>query len=302
MITKLNDLLEGARNSSVRIAVAQADDDTVLSTIKGIEGITGTDNFILIGDRDKIRARAERHQLSLSPGQIVQETGEAQTAHKAVAMVRAGEADLPMKGLMQTSAFMRALLNKETGLRGGGLISENSVYEKEWGEPGLQIATCCAVNIAPDLDQKRQIIENAVWLARKLGQPKPRVAAVCALEQVNPEMPETLDAAILSKMADRGQIKNCLIDGPFALDNAVSIESAAHKSLSGPVAGQADILLMANILMGNIYHKTLTYLARKRVPGVLLGARVPVLINSRSDFPEDRVLSIALAIHLMKTT
>ncbi len=300
MITKLDDLLKEAQGASVRIAVAQADDDTVLSTIKGMEKIIGVDSFILVGVKDKILPRAERHQLALSPAQIVEETDEAATARRAVAMVRAGEADIPMKGLMQTGTFMKALLNKEEGLRGSRLISENSVFEKEWGQPGLQIASCCAVNIAPDLNQKKQIIENSVELARKLGVEKPKVAVICALEQVNPDMPETLEAAILSKMADRGQIKNCLIDGPFALDNAVSPESAEHKGLSGPVAGQADILLMSNILMGNVFHKSLTYFARKRVPGVLLGAKVPVLINSRSDFPEDRVLSIALAIRLRK--
>ncbi len=300
MITRLEELLKGAKNAKIRIAVAQADDDTVLSTILGVKDISGTDSFILIGDKDRIKARAEAMGLSFAPEQFVNETDEAEMARRAVAMVHSGEAHLPMKGLMQTSTFMRAILNKETGLRDRGVISEISLFEKEWGDPGLQIASCCAINLAPDLNQKRQIIENAVWLARKLGIATPRVALICALEQINPDMPETLEAAALAKMGDRGQIKGAVIDGPFALDNAVSPEQAAHKGLTGPVAGRADILIMANILMGNIFHKSLTYFAKKRVPGIILGARVPILMNSRSDFPEDRVLSIALAMHLLQ--
>ena len=149
-------------------------------------------------------------------------------ASKAVALVRSGEADVLMKGLLQTATFLRPVLDKEKGLRTGQLISQASIFE--WSEKGkLLIVTDCAINITPDLKQKKGILQNAIYLAQALGVDKPNVAAVCALELVNPDMPETVDAAALAKMADRGEIENAVVDGPLAFDNAVSEEAAAHK-------------------------------------------------------------------------
>ncbi len=301
MLTKLSQLLESAEKNHKRIAVAQAADDEVLKAVKA----TGQDkklaSFTLIADREKLLPLLDRHGLDICRYSIIHMTDEAAMARRSVEMVRAGEADLPMKGHLHSGTYFKAVLDKDNGLRGPGVLSELSVFEKDWDREGLQIATCCAININPSLAEKVHIINNAVLLANALGIDLPKVAALSAMEQVNPNMPETLDAAALSKMADRGQIKGALVDGPFALDNVMSLEQARHKGLSGPVAGQADILLMSDVRMGNMFHKCLTYLARKRVAIAVLGATVPVIFNSRSDFPEDRILSIALALHLCGT-
>lgn len=165
---------------------------------------------------------------------------------------------------------------------------------------GLLLITDCAINIDPDLTAKKQIIENAVVLARGLGYQQPHVACIAALETVNPGMQDTLDAAVLSKMAQRGQIAGCIVDGPFALDNALSLESAKHKGLDSPMAGNADILLMSDIRMGNVLHKAITYIAKKPLATAIMGARQPVIMTSRSDSPQDKLLSLALGCLLCK--
>lgn len=298
MLTRLDQLFENVDKKPRHIVVAQAADIEVLKTVKAAEQEKKIATFTFIGDREKILPLADKCGLAITRERLVHICDEPAMARQAVAMVRAGEADMPMKGLMQTGAFLRAVLDKEQGLR-QGLLSELTVFERVWDGPGLQIATCCAININPTLQEKMQIIANAVKLAGTLGLDKPRVAVLCALEQVNPDMPETLDAAILSKMAERGQIEGAIIDGPFALDNAISPAQVRHKSVPGPVAGQADILLMSDIRMGNVFHKSLTYIARKRVGIAVLGAKIPLLMNSRSDFPEDKLISIALSLHIL---
>ncbi len=174
------------------------------------------------------------------------------------------------------------------------MLSEISIIEKPDRE-GLLLITDCAINIDPDLSAKKQIIENAVVLAQRIGYQQPHVACITSLETVNPSMQDTLDAAVLSKMAQRGQITGCIVDGPFALDNALSMESAKHKGLDSPIAGNADILLMSDIRMGNVLHKAITYIAKKPLATAIMGARQPVIMTSRSDSPQDKLLSLALA-------
>ncbi len=201
-----------------------------------------------------------------------------------------------MKGLLHTGQFLKAVLNKETGLNKGKLISQISVYDKINGE-GLQLLTDCAISIQPTLEEKKQIVENAVEFARKIGITTPRVAILSALETVNPAISDTIDAAVLSKMAERGQIKNAIVDGPFALDNAICIEAAKHKNISGKVAGNADILLVPNLQVGNVLTKALVFFARRKVAAAVIGAAAPIVMTSRTDTIDNKILSIALALY-----
>jgi phosphate butyryltransferase len=199
-----------------------------------------------------------------------------------------------MKGMVSTSLFLRGVLNKEWGLRKRPLLSHVALYETPSPER-LVLFTDVAMNIAPDLSQKVQILENAVDLAHRLGVERPRVAAIAAVETVSSDMPATIDAAILAKMADRGQIKGCVVDGPLALDNALSIEAARHKGITSPVAGAADILLLPDIEAGNVLYKLMGLLGRCPLAAILVGASAPVVLTSRADSDGTKFNSIALA-------
>ena len=199
-----------------------------------------------------------------------------------------------MKGLVDTATFLRSVLNKEVGLRTGKLMSHVSVFEIE-GIDRLILLTDAAFNTYPDLKQKVQIINNSVMVAKACGIENPKVAPVCAVEVVNPDMPATIDAALLSKMSDRGQIKGCIVDGPLALDNALSEEASHHKGVTGPVAGKADVLLLHDIDVANVMYKSLTYTAKTKNGGILVGTSAPVILTSRADSFETKVNSIALA-------
>jgi phosphate butyryltransferase len=212
----------------------------------------------------------------------------------AVRAVRSGQAQMLMKGLVATSMFLRGVLNKEWGLRKRALLSHVAVFEGR--EPNrLILLTDVAMNIAPDLGAKVQIIENAVEMAHRLGIARPRVAAIAAVETVTADMPATLEAAALAKMSDRGQIKGCVVDGPLALDNALSIEAARHKGIDSPAAGCADVLLMPDIEAGNVLYKALGLLSDRPLAAVILGAAAPVVLTSRADSDETKFNSIALA-------
>jgi len=177
------------------------------------------------------------------------------------------------------------------------LISQVSVFDKEYGE-GLQLLTDCAIAIKPSIDEKKLIIENSIELANKLGYQNPKVALLSALELVNPAIQDTVDAAILCKMSDRGQIKGGIIDGPFALDNAISPDAAKHKGMVGDVAGNADILVVPDLQVGNVLTKALTFYAHKDVAAAIMGAGAPIIMTSRSDFMKNKLLSIVLASYI----
>ncbi len=296
MVKSLDDLMERVKSGQRSIiAVAAAEDSYILEMARESSRL-GLADFILIGDKNKIMRLAKETGESQA-FEVLDEPDHAEAAGKAVGLVRAGEAAALMKGMLHTGTFFKAVLDKEAGLSRGRLITQVSVYDKVDGE-GLQLLTDCAMVIQPTLEQKVQIIENAVDLARRLGYPRPRVAVLAALETVNPDMQETLDAAILSKMAERGQIKDAVVDGPFALDNAVSREAARHKGIGGEVAGDADILLAPNLVVANVLTKSLTYFAKKPVAAAIMGASVPIISTSRAAPIGDKVLSIALARHL----
>ena len=276
-----------------KVAVAVAQDEPVLEAIKKVTQL-GIAKAILVGDKAEIQEIAKNIDLDLSNFEIMDVKDPKKATLEAVKLVSSGHADMLMKGLIDTATFLRSVLNKEVGLRTGKLMSHVAVFEIE-GWDRLFFLTDVAFNTYPELKDKVGIINNAVSVAHACGIECPKVAPVCAVEVVNPNMPATVDAAILSKMSDRGQIKGCVVDGPFALDNAISEEAAHHKGVTGPVAGKADVLLLPNIETGNVMYKTLTYFARSKNGGILVGTSAPVILTSRADSFEAKVNSIALA-------
>jgi phosphate butyryltransferase len=297
MLQCLADLREAVKGRPTRtIAVACAEDAEVIELVKQAMEL-GYAEFILVGDAPKIKDLLEEQDLNLRNFEIIDEKNHGRAAEIAVGLVVDKKANVVMKGELQTATFLKAVINKDKGLRTGNLMSEITLWDKEEGD-GVRMVTDCAMSISPTLDEKRQIIENAVDLALKIGYAKPRVAVLSAVEVVNPAIPDTLDAAILSKMADLGQIKNAIVDGPFALDNAISLSAARHKKISGEVAGQADILLVPNLQVGNALRKSLTYIANKTVAVAIMGVGAPVVMYSRSDSTETKLLSIALSAYI----
>ncbi len=296
MINSLDSLMDSVRNNEKKkIVIAAAEDIEILELVQDANKLNLAE-FILVGDRGKLEKLANEGNVELN-SEIVHEPEHKKAAEKAVEYVRNGKADAIMKGLLHTGTFLKAVLNKEKGLNTGRLISQVSVFDKEYGE-GLQLLTDCAIAIEPSIDDKKQIIENSIELAIKLGYENPKVALISALEVVNPAIKDTVDAAILSKMGDRGQIKGGIIDGPFALDNAISPEAAKHKGVKGQVAGNADILVAPNLQVGNVLTKALTYYAHKDVAAAVMGAAAPIIMTSRSDSMKNKLLSIVLASHI----
>ena len=275
------------------IAVAAAEDEPVLrAVVKAKE--EGLCDAILVGDEEKIRS-IMREQGFSSSFKIIHEENPKEAALIAASLVREKEADILMKGLVDSKSLLQAVLHKEKGLAMGNLISHVAVFEVA-GFDRLLFVTDAAMNIHPDLMEKKKILENAVEFIRTLGIPCPKVAVICAVEMVNSAMQATLDAAALSKMNDRGQIKHCVVDGPLALDNALSPEAAKHKNIQSPVAGEADLFLMPDIESGNVFYKALTYTTKSKTGGLLLGARAPVVMTSRADSFESKLHAITLAV------
>ena len=290
-----SELLSASGKKPPRIVVAAAREEAVLAALAETEQ-QGLAKPVLLGERNKIEEEAEKIGLKVGGWQLIEENNPAAAAVRAVELIRDGEADLVMKGLVSSAAFLWAVLRKDLGLNRGSLISHGALMEVP-GYHKLLIASDCALNIAPGLAEKETILRNAVDLAHSLGIALPKVAILAAVETVDTErMPCTVDAAILTQMQKRGQISGCIVDGPLALDNAVSTSSAGVKSIDSPVAGDADILLVPNIEAGNILYKSLTCLAGGKTAGLILGARTPVILTSRADSAETKTASIALAI------
>lgn len=294
MSRNFDDLLSKVKEiESKKVAVAVAQDEPVLEAVKSAKE-KGIADAILVGDKHEIKKIADKIGMDLSEYEVMHEKDIKKAALFAVQLVSSGKADMVMKGLVDTATFLRSVLNKEVGLRTGKLMSHVAVFEIE-GIERLIYLTDAAFNTYPDLKAKKQIIENSVAVAHACGLKMPKVAPVCAVEVVNPDMPATLDASLLSKMNDRGQIKGCIVDGPLALDNALSEEAAHHKGITGPVAGKADIIMLPNIETANVMYKCLTYTSRSKNGGLLVGTSAPVILTSRADSFETKVNSIALA-------
>jgi phosphate butyryltransferase len=291
MIEKLNDL------GDQTVAVAAAEDYEVIEAIS--EAVKrNLANFLLYGDKVRIEAllnEVNADLLSNSAIKVFHTNGIQHSVESAVKAVKLNEANVLMKGNVPTAILLKGVLNKENGLRTGNVLSHVAVFEVDGFEQFI-ILTDAAMNIAPDLEQKVQITNNAVEVARKLGVELPKVAPICAVEVVNPNMQATLDAAALTLMNRRGQIKDCLIDGPLALDNAISSLAAEHKGIHSEVAGRADILLVPSIEVGNALYKSLVYFAKAKVGAVIAGAKVPIVLTSRADTAESKLYSLAVAL------
>ncbi|PKK88917.1 MAG: phosphate butyryltransferase [Candidatus Wallbacteria bacterium HGW-Wallbacteria-1] len=287
------DLFRIARDIETQtVAVAQAADDDVLKALR-----EATDKNIvkpiLFGDRTAIEQTASEAGISLEGFEICHVANPSMVGLEAVQAVKSGRAGIFMKGLISTKDFLRAVLNKESGIPSGNLLSHVAVIGSAMYDR-LILLTDAAMNITPTLDEKSGIINNAVECARTLGVEKPRVAMVCAVETVNPKMQCTMDAAVLSKMSDRGQFRGCIIDGPLGLDNAVSLKAAEHKGIVSEVAGRADILVVPDIQAGNVGYKTLTYFSEAKIAAVIMGATAPVVLTSRADSAETKLYSLCL--------
>lgn len=294
MLKSFSEIFEQVKlNERKRIAVAAAQDEPVLEAIRDAISI-GMVDAILVGDKDKIIEIADKINFSVNDLEIIHEPDNNKAALKAVELVSSGKAHMVMKGLLETSTILKAVLNKEIGLRTGRLMSHVAVFEIP-GFDRLIYVTDAALNMYPDLKAKVDILNNAVSVAHALNNEKPKVAPICAVEVVNPDMPATIDASLLSKMNERGQIKGCVVDGPLATDNALSEEAAHHKKINSPVAGKADILLLPNIEAANVMYKTLTYTTNSKSGGIIVGASAPVVLTSRADSPESKLNAIALA-------
>jgi phosphate butyryltransferase len=294
MLRSFSDILEKVKsNERKKIAVAAAQDEPVLEAIRDAISL-GMVEAILVGDRDKILEVSDKINFNVNDLEIIHEIDNNKAALKAVELVSSGKAHMVMKGLLETSTILKAVLNKEIGLRTGKLMSHVAVFEIP-GFDRLIFVTDAALNMYPDMKAKVDIISNAVSVAHALEIEKPKVAPICAVEVVNPDMPATIDAAMLSKMSERGQIKGCIVDGPLAVDNALSVEAAQHKKINSPVAGKADILLLPNIEAANVMYKTLTYTTNSKSGGIIVGASAPVVLTSRADSPESKLNAIALA-------
>lgn len=294
MFTKLEELVvEAQKGGPKRVAVVAAENELVLASVKRAQD-RGLIVPLFVGDKIRIQMLASKIEYEIDDAQIFQSVHHEDTALLGVELVRKGEADMVMKGHLHTSDFLHAVLDKQNGLRAGRLLSHVFVMQVPMYHKLLGI-TDAAINIHPDLLQKAAIVQNAVDMFRQLGVKRPKVAALSAVETVNPDIPSTLDAACLHKMSDRGQIKNAIVDGPLAFDNAISAEAAREKGIDSQVSGDVDIVLVPDLDAGNILYKNLQYLANAQVAGVVMGARVPVVITSRSDPPLARVFSLALA-------
>jgi phosphate acetyltransferase len=249
----------------------------------------------LVGPEKRIRALAEELQLDLAGCQFLDVPHSHAAAEAGVALAREGLVEALMKGSLHTDELMSEVVDKATGLRTDRRISHVFLMDVPT-YPRPLLITDAAVNVAPDLPTKVDIVQNAIDLARMLRIAEPKVALLAAVETVNPKMPATLDAAALCKMADRGQIRGGILDGPLAFDNAISVVAARTKGIKSPVAGQADILLVPDIESGNMLAKQLEYLADALAAGIVLGARVPIVLTSRADSAQTRTASTAIAV------
>jgi phosphate butyryltransferase len=291
------DLLAAAKaKGPMTVAIAGAQQAEVM--LAGLDAeVAGLAEVILVGDQDRIEEIADEEQFDISRMEIIHIPQLGEAALKVMQLVSEGQADIAMKGKVETSDFLRAALTRELGLRTGRLFSHVASFEIP-GFDRLIFISDAGVVVAPDLEEKVQIVQNAIFVAHALDIELPRVAILAATEVVNPKIPTTLDAANLSKMADRGQIRGGLVDGPLALDNAISPDSARIKGIKSEVAGYADILITPDIEAGNVLAKAITYFAQGKMAGVVVGARCPLILPSRSDTREAKLVSLALGVML----
>jgi phosphate acetyltransferase len=292
---KYERLIKAAQSrSAIKVAVAHPCDDVSLQSAIEATRLRLIDP-ILVGPEERIRAVAARSRLDINGMEIVASEHSHNSAAKAVELVTMGRVEALMKGSLHTDELMGAVVSRQAGIRTARRISHCFIMDVP-RHPNALIITDAAVNIAPTLEDKVDIVQNAIDLAHAIGVPDVRVALLSAMETVNPKVPSTIEAAALCKMADRGQINGALLDGPLALDNAISPEAAAIKQIASPVAGRANILVVPDLEAGNMLAKSLSFLANADAAGIVLGARVPVILTSRADSLLTRLASCAVAV------
>lgn len=294
MSKSFEELISKANQKTLKkVSVSNAQDEPVLQAVKAAKE-QNIATAILVGDEAKVREIAASIDMDLTDFEIINEPDTEAAALKAVELVHNGEADILLKGLLETKTFLKSVLNKEVGLRTGKMLSHVCVFEIE-GIDRLLFFTDVAFNTYPTLADKVNIINNAVEVAHACGIECPKVAPLCAVETVNPKMQPTVDADNLTKMYEGGDFKGCQIYGPLSMDLAIDPEAAVHKGVTNPVAGHADILLFPNIDAGNITYKILVRTAKVKIGNVLVGTSAPVVLTSRSDDFQTKLNSIALA-------
>ncbi|MCO5251512.1 MAG: bifunctional enoyl-CoA hydratase/phosphate acetyltransferase [Candidatus Kapabacteria bacterium] len=293
-IKSLNSFVDIAKSKVKKnLVVAAAEDEHVLGAVKDAVS-NDIIEPIFVGNKSKIDAIAAKIDFDISKFELIEESNPATSAQIAVKQIIDGHAQILMKGLVGTADFLRAILQKDSGLRKGDLLSHIGFFEVPTYHKIIAL-TDAAQNIAPDFNEKIAILKNSLDMFKHLGYERPKVACLAAIEGVNPKMPSTMEAAALTQMNRRNQIKGCIIDGPLALDNAISKLSAEHKGIESEVAGDADLLFAPNIEVANVLYKSLTYFANATVAAIILGASVPVVLTSRSDSDKSKLMSIALA-------
>ena len=295
MILKLIDLETLAKNKATtrKIAVAAAGDRDVLEALKNAAAY-GIIEPVLVGDELKIKPIADEIGFDISKYEIINIPDKFEASVEAVKLIKDGEAEILMKGLVSTGILLKAVLDKEVGLRKGALLSHVAVFETLYYHKLLGV-TDAAMNVNPDLEEKIGIIKNAVEVFHKLGHENPKVAIVGSVETINPRMEATMHAATISMMNYRKQITGCIIDGPLAIDGAVSKRASELKHITSDVAGDVDIILAPNIDGANILYKSLNFLGGATAAAVIMGAKVPIVLTSRGDTEKSKYYSIALA-------
>ena len=295
MFRTLDELVEAARaRGPARIAVAAGHDPDVIEALKRAAE-TGLASGTLVGQSEKIRALARTAGFEIADEQILHEPDETRAAHRAVAMVREGRADLLMKGKISTGALLRAVLDKEGGLRTGRLLSQVIVFQVP-GFNRLMLMSDAGVNIAPTLEEKADICRNAIQVAHAIGIARPNLALLAALELVNPAMPATVDAAALTQMNRRGQLTGAYVEGPVALDVPLSKFAAERKGVASPLVENTDIFIAPDIEAANILYRSILYFAKGESCGIVVGAQAPLMVLSRAESPETKIRSIAIAM------
>jgi phosphate butyryltransferase len=292
-ITTFDQLLSMVKGKErKRLAIASAEGEEIIEAVK--QAVEEKIIYpVLVGDQAKLTELCGKKKLDPAEVEIVNAPDPKLAARAAVEAVKQGKAEMLMKGKVDTSTLLKAVLDKESGLRTGAFLSHVAVVEVS-SYPKFMLVTDGGMNIRPDIKQKAEIVNNAVEVARRLGVERPKVSCLAAVELVNPDMQETVDAAGLVKMAERGDIKDAAIDGPIAFDAAINLEAARTKGIVSPVAGDTDIFLVPDIASGNIFVKSLIYLAGAKVGGLVVGAGVPIVLLSRSDSAQTKLYSMAL--------
>jgi phosphate butyryltransferase len=288
---QLIDQVKGLEGKKTVAVVCAHDAHTLEAVIRAEK--EGLVDSVLVGKADEIKAILKSLDYDKSDESIVSTQSDPEAAETAVALVRAGKVDFLMKGKIQTADLLKAVVNKEKGLRTGRVMSHVTFNEIPTYHKLIAI-TDGGMMMYPDLDQKKQIIENTVQVLRAMGVDQPKVAVLAAVEKVNPKMPETVDADALKKMNQSGELPNCIVEGPISYDLTMNLESAKIKGFESPVCGDADVMIVPNITVGNILGKSLIYSANAKMAGFIVGAKVPIVLTSRGSSSEEKYLSLVL--------